>query len=84
MIATPLFKFLTKDFELKWDNDFQSSFETLKLKLLATPILTGPNWSIPFHIYIDASNIDLGVGLEKKDNQTYYAMYFVSKNLTLT
>lgn len=57
-----------KDVELKWNEHCQSSFETLKLKSLSTPILREPNWSIPFHISIDGSKITLGVVLGKKDN----------------
>jgi hypothetical protein len=35
-------------------------FEILKEKLSTTPVLWGPNWSLPFHICIDASNTALG------------------------
>jgi hypothetical protein len=50
--------------------------------LSETPILRGPNWSLPFHISTDASNSALGVVLGQKENQIYYAVYFISKNLT--
>jgi hypothetical protein len=46
------------------------------------PILRGPNWSLPFHISTDASNISLGGVLGQKENQQNYAIYFTSKNLT--
>jgi hypothetical protein len=53
-LATPLFKLLSKEVEFKWDDECQISFEILKQKLSTTPILRGPNWSLPFHIYTDA------------------------------
>ena len=49
-IASPLFKFLTKDCEFNWNYDCQFAFETLKTKISEAPILRGPNWKLPFHI----------------------------------
>ena len=37
---------------------------------------------MPFHIHIDASDTALGGVLGKKENQSYYAIYFINKNLT--
>jgi hypothetical protein len=54
----------------------------LKEKIYVAPISRGKNWSLPFHIYIDASNIYLGAVLGKNENQLYYAIDFVSKNMT--
>ena len=48
----------------------------------STPVLRGPNWSLPFHIQTDASDTALGGVLGQKENQSYYAIYFISKNLT--
>jgi hypothetical protein len=60
ILATPLFKLLSKEAEFKWDDECQISFEILKKELSTTPILRGPNWSLPFHICTDASDIALG------------------------
>ena len=46
------------------------------------PILRGPNWSLPFHISIDASDTTIGGVLGQKEGQEPYAIYFISKNLT--
>ena len=48
----------------------------------STPVLGGPNWSLPFHIQTDAPDTALGGVLGHKENQYYYAIYFISKNLT--
>ena len=48
-----------------------------------TPVLRGPNWSLPFQICIDALDIALGAVLGERENQMPYAIYFVSKNLSL-
>jgi len=55
-----MFKLLTKDVEFHWDDSCQNAFETLKAKLSIAPVLRGPNWSIPFEIFTDASDITLG------------------------
>jgi hypothetical protein len=81
-LATPLFKLLSKEVEFKWDDECQISFEILKQKLSTTPVLRGPNWSLPFHICTDASDIALGVVLGQRENQIPYAIYFISKNLS--
>ena len=81
-IVAPLFKLLVKDVNFVWDNSYQISFEDLKLKLSYTPILRGPNWTLPFHISIDTSDSTLDVVLGQKEGQQHYAIYFISKNLT--
>jgi hypothetical protein len=59
-LDTPLFKLLSKEDKFNWNNDCQVSFEILKQKLSSTPVLRGPNWSLPFHICIDASDTSPG------------------------
>ena len=44
--------------------------------------MRGPNWTLPFHISIDASDSALGVVLGQKEEQLHYAIYFIRKNLT--
>jgi hypothetical protein len=83
-LATPLFKLLSKEAEFKWDDECQIYFEILKYKLSTTPVLRGPNWSLPFHICMDASDIALGAVIGQRENQIPYAIYFVSKNLSPT
>ena len=46
------------------------------------PILRGPDWSLPFHIF--TNNLDLAIRgvLGQKEGQASYAIYFISKNMT--
>ena len=81
-IVAPLFKLLTKDVNFIWEDSCQKAFEELKLKLSETPILRGPNWTLPFQISTDASDSALGAILGQKEEQLHYAIYFISKNLT--
>eukprot|EP00253_Pinus_taeda_P006977 PITA_06977 len=51
-------------------------------KLSTAPILRGPNWNLPFHIFTDASDTAVGASLGQKEESCTYAIYFISKNLT--
>ena len=79
-----MFKLLTKDVNFYWDSYYHIAFDTLKEKLSIAPVLRGPNWSLPFHISIYASETSLGVVLGQKENQITYVVYYISKNLTPT
>jgi hypothetical protein len=65
-IAYSLFKLLTKDNEFLWNIPCQTCFENLKEKFSIAHGLSGLNWSIPFHISINASDRYLGAVLGKK------------------
>jgi hypothetical protein len=43
-----------------WSKECIDSFETLKRKLVEAPILRFPNCIKKFHLYIDASAIQIG------------------------
>lgn len=80
-ITSPLFSMLTKDVEFCWTNPCQEAFESIKEKLMTTPILRGPNWTLPFHIHTDASDREIGATLGQFEGKLPYAIYFISKNL---
>ena len=64
-----------------WNTACQTTFDELKAKLSTAPILRGPNWTLPFHISSDTSDIAIGAVLGQQDGQVPYAIYYVSKNL---
>ena len=53
----PLEELLKEDQEFRWTEECQISFDKLKRKLVEAPILKFPNWSIKFHVHIDASGL---------------------------
>ena len=83
-INLPLFKILAKYVPFNWNENCQQAFETLKEKLSTTLVLKGPNWTLPFHIFTDASDTVVGDSLGQKEESLNYAIYFISKNLTPT
>jgi hypothetical protein len=58
------------------------AFETLKQKLLTSPILIPPDWNKMFHVYVDASNVAIGLVLSQKDDKGFdHPIYYSSRQL---
>lgn len=62
-IYNPLTNFLVKDKPFTFDKECKVAFETLKSKLVSAPIAISPDWSLPFGIMCDASDIVVWVVL---------------------
>ena len=59
-IAKPLHRLTEKTSEFKWTKECQEAFEELRRRLVSTPVLAFPDYSRPFILDTDAS--DLGIG----------------------
>ena len=59
-VASPLNKLTRKNFPFVWSSECQTAFVELKRRLCAPPILAYPNFSLPFHLYTDASQTAIG------------------------
>lgn len=64
-LAKPLFRLTEKGREFKWTSDCQSAFDNLKKCLTTAPILAHPNFSVPFILDTDASQVGLGAVLSQ-------------------
>ena len=64
--AAPLNALLRKEQAWKWTADCQNAFETLKGEIAARSVSAYPDFSKPFRLYTDASNIGLGTILAQK------------------
>ena len=60
---------LHKDQAWKWTQECQEAFETLKGEIAARPISAYPDFSKPFRLYTDASNLGLGAILAQKQKR---------------
>lgn len=80
-IASPLHTLLTKEAEFLWTLECNEAFLQLKKFLTTTPLLKGPNWSILFHIHIDASDYVIRDVLGQKPTNIENAIYYISKSL---
>lgn len=70
-LAAPLTECL-KNGKFFWDTDQASSFENLKNKLSNTPVLGLPDFSQPFEVAIDASEVGIGAVLSQKGHPLEY------------
>jgi hypothetical protein len=59
-IIVPMEKLLRKDTKYQWNDECQHFLDTLKEKMVITPILIFPYWEKTFHVHVDASTISLG------------------------
>jgi hypothetical protein len=56
--------------------------DTLKEKMVTTPILVFPDWENTFHVHVDASNITLGYILAQPGaRELYHPIAFASRKL---
>ena len=66
-MASPLHS-LTKNATFIWTTECQNAFESLKDKLICTPVLAYPDFSKPFVLETDASIKGLGAVLSQKQS----------------
>ena len=65
-IAAPLNKLLEKNKTFVWTTECMAAYQELKELLLKEPVVAYPDFSVPFRLYTDASNVGLGAILAQK------------------
>ena len=65
-IAAPLNGLLKKNEPFNWSKECQTSFETMKDKLVSSPILAFPDFTKPFELHTDASGVAIGSALMQR------------------
>jgi len=58
-IANPLTQLTKKDKIWDWNQEWQESFDKLKSKLSNTPVLTFPDFKVPFILMTDAATVGI-------------------------
>lgn len=69
-VAAPLTNLTSHKVPFQWTPACEQAFQHLKLFLSSQPVLKAPNFSLPFHLQIDASGIGVGAVLLQADQQT--------------
>ncbi|XP_071740045.1 uncharacterized protein [Rutidosis leptorrhynchoides] len=80
-ITKPLNKLLEKDAPFVFSKECHIAFNLLKAKLANSPILIGPDWSIPFELMCDASDFAIRSLLGKCIGKHFQPIYYASKTL---
>nr|GEW96092.1 retrotransposon protein, putative, Ty3-gypsy subclass [Tanacetum cinerariifolium] len=80
LIYKPLTKLTQKNKPYMWGDDEEEAFQTLKLKLCSTPILSLPEGSEDFVVYCDASLKGCGAVLLQREKVIAYASRQLRKN----
>jgi len=62
-LVVPLTNLLRKNEKFVWSESCQNAFDQLKAFLENDPVLAAPDFSKPFKLAIDASNVGFGAGL---------------------
>ncbi len=82
-ITVPMEKLLKKDVKFQWTEECQQSLDTLKEKMVTTPILVFSDWDKPFHVHVDSSSITLGVVLiQPREGRTDHPIAYSCKKLS--
>ncbi|XP_061366912.1 uncharacterized protein LOC133310046 [Gastrolobium bilobum] len=80
-ITRPLCHLLKKDIKFEFNSDCLKAFESLKNKLITTPVIQPPDWNLPFEIICDASDYAIGVVLGQRKDKLFRSIYYASKTL---
>ena len=76
-VLAPLGQFTGKDKSM-WEPIHQKAFDEMKAIVVADAINAFPDYSIPFHVYTNASDLQLGAAIIQRDKPISY----YSKKLT--
>ncbi|KAL5578326.1 hypothetical protein UlMin_020025 [Ulmus minor] len=80
-ITKPLCELLVKDAVFDFSKDCLHAFETLKEKLISSPIIVAPDWELPFTLMCDASDYAIGAVLGQRKGKIFHVIYYASKVL---
>ncbi|XP_042457800.1 uncharacterized protein LOC122041967 [Zingiber officinale] len=80
-IALPLTQLLQKDVTFHFDQKCKEAFEELKEALVTGPIISPPDWSLPFELMCDASNYAVGAVLAQRVDGAPHVICYASKTL---
>ena len=62
-ITKPLSNLLAADMPFVFDTECLQAFETLKVKLVTAPVISAPDWTLPFELLCVASDQAIGAVL---------------------
>ncbi|XLU24114.1 hypothetical protein S245_060180, partial [Arachis hypogaea] len=80
-IAKPLSNLLADDTPFVFDTACLQAFEMLKAKLVTAPVISAPDWTLPFELMCDASDHAIGAVLGQRHDKLLHVIYYASRVL---
>ena len=80
-IAKPLSNLLAADTPFVFDTACLQAFETLKAKLVTAPVISVPDWTLPFELMCDVSDHAIGAVLGQRHDKLLHVIYYASRVL---
>jgi hypothetical protein len=80
-LAAPWSELLKKGVKFVWNENAERSFIDLKSRLASKPILTPPNYDLPFFVAVDASQVCIGASLFQYYDGIEHPVCFFSRKL---
>ncbi|KAJ9551837.1 LOW QUALITY PROTEIN: hypothetical protein OSB04_015882 [Centaurea solstitialis] len=80
-ITKPLCTLLQQDQEFIFSQECREAFEKLKKALVSAPIMTTPDWTLPFEVMCNASELAIGAVLGQQKDKIFHPIYYASKTL---
>ena len=68
-VTAPLTELLKKNVKYHWSETCKKSFDKVKNLLCLEPVLTAPDFSKPFRLAVDASDVGAGAVLLQCDDE---------------
>ena len=82
-LASPLQALTRKGIDFKWSHECETSFQTLKQKLVSAPVLAYPSFQKPFVLETDASIAGIGaVFSQPQEDGLLHPIAYASRSLT--
>ena len=81
IIAAPLTALFDWTALFHWTDDYQHAFDTLKMSLVSAPILSFPDFTLPFELYVDAGLDGLGMTLGQIQNGKEVVIAYAGRSL---
>nr|GEX95516.1 hypothetical protein [Tanacetum cinerariifolium] len=78
-IARLMTRLLEKDTSFIFSKECVEAFQTLKRKLTEAPILTSPDWDMPFELMCDASDFAIGAVLGQRQDKHFRPIHYASQ-----
>jgi hypothetical protein len=76
-------RLLRHDIPFQWDDYAQQSFDDLKAALSNAPLISAPDYTRDYILYVSASAVSVaGVLVQLGDDNREHVIYYVSKNLS--